>query len=91
MRISEELALKTKHFANAGRTIQVCQQVDRHRPRVVQYLKTDAGSREVDVSTEVAEYLRAFISGKNGLLFQTRNGTPYLHNALHERLANTST
>ena len=85
MRISEALALETKHFVNDGRTIQVCQQVDRDRPRVVRYLKTDAGSREVDLSMEVAEYLRAFISGKEGLLFQTRNGTPYLHNVLHER------
>jgi integrase len=85
MRISEALTLETKHFVNDGRTIQVCQQVDRERPRIVQYLKTDAGSREVDLSTQVAEYLRSFINGKDGLLFETRNGTPYLHSSLHER------
>jgi integrase len=85
MRISEALALETKHFVNGGRTIQVCQQVDRDRPRVVEYLKTDAGSREIDLSKQVAEYLRAFISGKHGMLFQTRNGTPYLHNNLEQR------
>ena len=39
-------------------------------------LKTEAGCRDIDVSTEVAEYLRAFASGKNGLLFKTRNDTP---------------
>ena len=32
MRISEALALETKHFINGGRTIQVCQQVDRDQP-----------------------------------------------------------
>jgi integrase len=85
MRISEALALETKHFVNDGRTIQVSQQVDRDTPRIVQYLKTDAGAREVDLSTEVAEYLRASISRKTGLLFETRNGTPYLHNNLEQR------
>jgi integrase len=85
MRISGALALETKHLVNEGRTIQVAQQVDRDRPRVVEYLKTDVGSREVDLPMDVAEYLRAFISGKAGLLFRTRNGTPYLHNNLEQR------
>jgi len=85
MRISEALALETKRFVNDGRTIVVSQQVDRDMPRIVRYLKTDAGTREVDLSTEVAEYLRAFVSGTNGLLFETRNGTPYLHNNLEQR------
>jgi len=49
MRISEALALETKHFLNDCRTIQVCQQVDREHPRIVRYLKTDAGFREVDL------------------------------------------
>ena len=85
MRISEALALETKRFVNDSRTIVVSQQVDRDMPRIVRYLKTDAGTREVDLSTEVAEYLRAFVSGTNGLLFETRNGTPYLHNNLEQR------
>jgi integrase len=85
MRISEALALESKRFVNGGRTIVVSQQVDRDIPRIVRYLKTDAGTREVDLSTEVAEYLRAFVSGTNGLLFETRNGTPYLHNNLEQR------
>jgi integrase len=37
MRISEALALETKHFVNGGRTIEVAQQVDRDTPRVVRY------------------------------------------------------
>lgn len=48
-------------------------------------MKTDAAHRDVDVSIQVAEYLRSFISGKDGLLFKTRNGTPYLHNNLEAR------
>lgn len=88
MRISEALALETSHFINDGRSIEVRQQVDRDNPRIVNYLKTDGAYRQIDLSTRVAEYLRAFTSGKNGLLFQTRNGTPYLHNNLQTRWLN---
>jgi len=85
MRISEALALEKKHFINNGRTIEVRQQVDRDKPIISKYLKTDAAHRDVDVSEKIAEYLRAFISGKDGLLFTTRNGTPYLQNNLEDR------
>jgi integrase len=85
MRISEALALESKHSVNNCRTIQVYQQVDRDRPRIVKYLKTDAAFREVDLCAAVAEYLQAFKNRRDGLLFQTRNGTPYLHNSLEQR------
>ena len=85
MRISEALALEGKHFINNGRTIEVQQQVDRETPRIVSYLKTEVASRQIDLCPNVAEYLRTFIDSKNGLLFQTRNGTPYLHNNLESR------
>jgi integrase len=85
MRISEALALESKHLVNNCRTIQVCQQVDRDHPRIVNYVKTDAGFREVELCTAVGEYLQAFINLKDGLLFETRNGTPYLHNNLEQR------
>ncbi len=85
MRISEALALKKEHFVNDCRTICIRQQVDRDRPRIVEYLKTDAAYREVDVSEKVAKYLCAFVEDKGGLLFKTRNGTPYLHNSLKQR------
>ncbi len=85
MRISEALALESKHFVNNCRTIQVYQQVDRDHPRIVKYVKTDAGFREVDLCTAVGEYLQAFTNHKDGLLFETRNGTPYLHNNLEQR------
>src|SRR5438552_17953222 len=40
--------------------------------------------RFLDLCAAVGEYLRAFINRKDGLLFQTRNGTPYLHNSLEQ-------
>jgi integrase len=85
MRISEALALESRHFVNNCRTIQVNQQVDRDHPRIVKYVKTDAGFREVDLCTAVGDYLQAFSNRKDGLLFETRNGTPYLHNNLEQR------
>ena len=39
----------TSQKCNGGRTIQVCQQIDRDHPRIVPYTKTDAGFREVDL------------------------------------------
>lgn len=42
-------------------------------------------SREVELFMAVGEYLQAFMKGKDGLLFETRNGTPYLHNNLEQR------
>ena len=77
--------METKHFINDGRTIQVCQQVDRRQPRIVEYTKTDAGTREVDLSTDVARFLQSFINGKDGLLFRSRKGTPHMHHGLDER------
>jgi integrase len=85
MRISEALALEAKHLVNDGRTIEVRQQVHRKKPVIVKYLKTDAACRDIDLSKQIAEYLRAFINGKDRLLFETRNGTPYLHNNLESR------
>jgi len=85
LRVSEALALESKHFVNDGRTIEIQQQVDRETPRIVSYLKTDAGFRQVDLSRSVAEYLQAFINGRNGLLFKARNSTPYLRNNLEQR------
>jgi hypothetical protein len=35
-----------------------------------------------------AQFLQDITSGRNGLLFQTRNGTPYLHNNLQTRWLN---
>ena len=85
MRISKALAIERRNFTNDGCTIQVRQQVHREKPLIVSYLKTDAVYRDIDLHPEVAECLRVFICGKDGLLFKTRNGTPHLHNNIEER------
>jgi integrase len=85
MRVSEALALEKRHFINGGRTIVVEQQVEKDAPRIVRHLKTDAARREIDLHPDLAEYLRKYMAGKKGLLFQTANGTPHLHGNLAER------
>ena len=85
MRVSEALALETKRFTNGGRTIEVRQQVDRDTPHIVSCLKTNAAYRDIDLHPDVAEFLQRFISGKKGLVFTTRNGTPHLHNNIEDR------
>jgi len=85
MRISEALALETKHFTNNGRTIVVEQQVEKNAAHIVQHLKTDAAEREIDLHSDIAEYLRKYMTGMTGLLFKTANGTPYLNGNLEAR------
>jgi integrase len=85
MRVSEALALETKHFINDGRTIVVEQQVEKNAARIVEHLKTDAARRQIDLHPDIAEYLRKRITRKTDLLFQTANGTPYLNGNLEAR------
>jgi len=84
-RVSEALALETKHFINNGCTIMVEQQVEKDAPRIVQHLKTNAAKREIDLHPDIAEYLRKYMTGKTELLFHTANGTPRLHSKLQAR------
>jgi len=42
---------------------------------VVEYLKTEAAYRVVDLCPEAAEYLRKFVGNRNGLLFPSRKRT----------------
>lgn len=85
MRVSEALAVETRHFINSGRTIVVEQQVEKNAARIVQYLKTDAAWREIDLHPDIAEYLRKYMTGKTGLLFHTAHGTPHLNHNLEDR------
>ena len=85
MRISEALALETRHFINGGRTIKVEQQVEKDRPRIVKTLKTSAGKREIDLHPDVADFLQRYAAGKTGLLFHTAQNTPRLYNNLEDR------
>jgi integrase len=79
MRISEALALETRHFINDGRTIVVEQQVEKDCPRIKKKLKTDASWREVDLHPDVAAYLMKFVSCRSGLILKTENNTPFLY------------
>jgi len=85
MRISEALALETRHFINGGRTIKVEQQVEKDRPRIMKYLKTNAAKREIDLHSDVEEFFQRYTTGKMGLLFHTAHGTPHLYNNLEDR------
>jgi integrase len=85
MRISEALALETRHIINGGRTIKVEQQVERNRPSIVQNLKTNAAKREIDLHPDVADFLQRYAAGKKGLLFHTAQNTPHLYNNLQDR------
>src|SRR5215467_858991 len=85
MRVSEALAAEGRHFTNEGRTITVEQQIQKDAPQVVQYLKTAAAKREVDLHPDIAAYLQRCAAGKTGLLFHTANGTPHLYGNLEDR------
>jgi len=82
MRVSEALALETRHFINGGLTIVVEQQVEKDCPRIKRKLKTDASWREVDLHPDVAAYLMKFVKEKSGLILQTDNNTPLLYGNL---------
>jgi integrase len=84
MRVSEALALEARHFVNGGRTIVVEQQVDKDRPRIVNYLKTDASWRQIDLHPDVADFLRKFVAGRSGLILKTENNTPFLYGNLQD-------
>jgi integrase len=85
LRISEALAVETRHLINDGRTVKVEQQVEKDAPRIVKYLKTDAADREIDLHPEVAEFLQRYTAGKLGLLFHTHLNTPHLYSNLEDR------
>jgi hypothetical protein len=63
----------------------VRRQVDKDCPRTIQRLKTEASKREIDLCSEVADFLRPYIREKPGLIFHTRRGTPHLYHNLEAR------
>lgn len=85
MRISEALAVETRHFTNGGRTIGVEQQVTKDCPRIVKYLKTCAAKREIDLHPDIAEFFRCYREANSNLLFHTEPGTPHLYGNLEDR------
>jgi len=74
MRIAELLAVEIeKHISPDCTMIVVRQQVK--GSKIVQYLKTDAAYRVVDLCPEAAELLRNFLGDRSGLLFPSTKGT----------------
>jgi hypothetical protein len=64
---------------------RVEQQVEKDAPRIGKYLKSDAAHREIDLHSDVAEFLQRYMVGKRGLLFHTRRNTPHLYGNLEDR------
>jgi integrase len=74
MRIAELLAVEIeKHISPDYSMILVRQQVK--GSRIVQYLKTHAAYRVVDLCPEAAELLHKFVGNRKGLLFPSKNST----------------
>jgi integrase len=90
LRVGEALGLDVKHFSNDCRTIAVEQSC---WEGIVQAPKTKNAYRQVDVSKELAELLKAFVHGRrSGIVFQNRAGKPLsqtnlLRRSLHPILA----
>jgi len=84
MRIGEALGLEVRHILNSGRTIKIEQSVNRFG-KIADGGKTKSASREVDVDEKVGKFLLAYIEGKDGLLFKTRNDTPHLQGNIRQR------
>jgi integrase len=87
MRIAELLAVEIdKHISPDCTMIVVRQQVK--GSKTVQYLKTAAAYRVVDLCPEAAELLRVFIGDRRGLLFPSKTGTTPVsyHNLLKRHI-----
>lgn len=83
-RIGEALALECKHLINGGRTLRIEQQVNRFG-KIVPFTKTKAGIREVDLHPNITDCRLGWVRSRKGLLFCTRNGTPFLSGNVQKR------
>lgn len=92
LRIGEALGVRIEKILDSGARIIIDEKA--WQGEMHDYLKTDAGEREIDLPASVAKLLVEFIGErKAGLLFQTCNGKPlgqsnilrrHLHPALEE-------
>ena len=74
LRVGEALGLEIRHFSNDCRTIAVEQSCWEGK---IQTPKTKNAYRRVDVSKDLADLLKAFISDRQtGLVFQNKLGRP---------------
>lgn len=85
MRIAEALGLHiANHIAGDGSLVKVRCQVKGNK--VVEYLKTGAAWRDIDLCPEVAELLMKYIGGRKGLLFPSKTGkTPMSYTNVRRR------
>lgn len=87
LRAGEALGIDLQHISDDFRTIKIRQKV--WRGQMQNFLKTEAGTREVDLCPPLAEMLRNFVGDrKSGLLFQSKAGgflcqTNLLRRSLH--------
>jgi integrase len=91
LRVGEASGLEIdKHVSEDFKTLHIRQKV--RRGKVELFLKTDAGSRDVDLCNALAGRLKAFVgSDTSGFLFRNRKGNPLsqtnlLRRALHPAL-----
>jgi integrase len=92
LRVGEALGIEIdKHISADYRTLFIRQKV--RRGKIEQFLKNDAGDRDVDLHPVLASHLREYIgSRKSGLLFCNGKGKPLsqtnlLRRVLHPALA----
>jgi len=85
MRIAEALGLDIdKHISGDGTMIKVRCQVK--ITRIVEYLKTGAAWREIDLCPELAALLLKYIGDRKGLLFPSKTGqTPMAYANIRRR------
>jgi len=73
LRIGEALALKTSDLSPDCRVLRVQHSIWHGREQVP---KTPNAIHEVDIAEPLAQLLREHVSGRNGYVFATSNGTP---------------
>lgn len=85
MRPAEVCGLDTKYIHLENRVVSVCQSVSLSH---IVAPKTAAGYRDFAISIELAEHVRTYLNGREGLLFQTKSGRPWRESKVVERMLN---
>jgi integrase len=79
LRFGEALGIKVQDISPDGTTIKIVQKV--WRSQIHNFLKTDSGSREIDLCPVLASMLKEYLEKwqgtlKSDLLFQSKSGRP---------------
>jgi len=87
MRVSEALALETRHFTNQDQPLLSAASREKClRARLSS--QNDAAERQIDLHPDIAEYLRKYTPGRRGCCFKQQKGTP-ISTAIGGPLAHT--